>query len=378
MSLPDIDSIPPGSTVPLDQLSSMFATLSTNNGFDLGKLSGLLAAESTQGGSSPTSVVVAASPTSEAPAANTPAANTPAASSNDNGGGLGPSQSLVDNGPGFQSSLQALLGSSVTLNIPSAGTNTGNSPGTTGGSDSPVGTDSPVATLTQAPSGTQGGSGGPGFTLPTFPAVTLSDSPSSPSQTGGGFKLGNIFDGLFGTNSVAIPQSWSELFVKTVDWNTLYHGSPGTIDSSGNIIPQPTAVVTGSNAPAPVVTGSVITLVASPLPTSSGSSSSGGGILGWIGGLFGGDSSSTAPVASAPVVTNTGVTIVTGTAVVTVTSCSNSPCVAGPSSVAPSPSTILPPNNGGAQTTTGPSQANGAGQMQVVVPLLVVPLLALL
>lgn len=371
MSLPDIDSIPPGSTVPLDQLSSMFATISTNDGLDLGQLSGLLAQESTQGGSSPTSVVVAASPTSEAPAANTPA---PSASNNNGDGGLGPSQSIVDNNPGFQSSLQALLGTSVTLDVPTAGANTGNA---ASGSDapSPSGTDSPSATITESPTGGSGGSGtGPGFTLPTFPAVTLSDSPSAPANTdsssGGGF-LGNIFDGIFGTNSVQIPQSWSELFVKTVDWNTLYNGSPGTIDSSGNIIPMPTA--TGSDLPAPVVTGSVITLAASPLPTSSGSSS-GGGILGWIGGLFGGDdSSSQAPVATAPV------TVVTGTALVTVTSCSDSPCPISPTSVAPSPSTILPPNNGGAAPSpTGPTQANAAGNLHVVVPLLAVPLLALL
>lgn len=49
-----------------------------------------------------------------------------------------------------------------------------------------------------------------------------------------------------------------------------------------------------------------------------------------------------------------------------------------PTTAAPSPSTILPPNNGGVPTTTGPSQANGAGNLQVVVPLLAVPLLALL
>ncbi|KAG5354833.1 hypothetical protein CJU89_6630 [Yarrowia sp. B02] len=366
--LPDIDSIPPGSTVPLDQLSSMFATLSTNNGLDLGQLSGLLAQESTQGGNSPTSVVVAASPTSEAPAANSPSAS----GSNNNDGGIGPSQSLVDNGPGFQSSLQALLGTSVTLDVPTQGSNTG-SPNPSG-SDAGEQSNSPSATITASPSGGDSGSNtGPGFTLPTFPTITLSDSPSAPANTGssGGGFLGNIFDGIFGTNSIAIPQSWSELFVKTVDWNTLYNGSPGTIDSSGNIIPMPST--TGG---APVVTGSVITLAPSPVAT--GSSSSAGGILGWIGGLFGGDSSSTAAVATAPVVTNTGVTIVTGTAVVTVTSCSNEPCGAGATSAAPSPSTILPPNNGGAQTTTGPSQANDAGNLKVVVPLLVVPLLALL
>ncbi|KAG5371751.1 hypothetical protein CJU90_1813 [Yarrowia sp. C11] len=333
----------------------MFATLSTNQGLDLGQLSGLLAQESTQGGSSPTSVVVAASPTADAP------------SNNDNtDGGLGPSQSIIDNGPGFQSSLQALLGTSVTLDVPSAGSNTGNA------SPQASGDSSPAATITASPTegGSDGSNTGPGFTLPTFPAVTLSDSPSAPENTGsgsGGGFLGNIFDGIFGTNSIAIPQSWSELFVKTVDWNTLYNGSPGTIDSSGNIIPMPTAT---DNQPAPVVTGSVITLVASPLPTSEGSSS-GGGILGWIGGLFGGDSSTQAPVATAPVVTaSSDVTVVTGTAVVTLTSCSDSPC-----SVAPSPSTILPPT---LPETTGPTQANGADNLKIVVPLLAVPLLALL
>lgn len=357
MSLPDIDSIPPGSTVPLDQLSSMFATISTNDGFDLGKLSGLIAAESTSNGgnnNAPTSIVVAASPTNEAPQA------------------VGSSQSLIDDQSGFQSSLQALLGSSVTLNVDATGSpSSGPAPSAsaTGSSPAPIAS---VSSPASSQTGTAPGSNGDGFTLPVFPTVTFSDSPSAPANTGG-FQLGNIFDGIFGTNSIGIPQSWSELFVKTVDWETLYHGSPGTIDSSGNIIPMPTGSPTG----APVVTGSVVTLVASPIATASdSSSSSGGGILGWIGGLFGGSGSSSS---ATPVTLSGPVTVVTNTNVVTITSCSNSPCAAPTSS--PIPTIINPPNPIGpvtTHTTTGPQQANGAGSLEIVAPLLLAPLLALL